>query len=149
MIIAVDFDGVLHDYTKGWCGGKIYGDPVPGAREAMRELLRDGHQVWVFTARAFSGYVDGDRLVPGDAPGIRKWLKYHKIPYTSVFIGHGKLAADLYIDDRAIKFEGDWAQTLSQVAFFKTWQGHRTRNDEIDPPKTHEHPKEENDSVPS
>lgn len=39
--IAVDFDGVIHKYSKGWQNGSIYDEPVEGAKEALLELLED------------------------------------------------------------------------------------------------------------
>jgi len=33
--IAVDFDGVIHQYSKGWEDGSIYDKPVKGVRQAL------------------------------------------------------------------------------------------------------------------
>ena len=33
--IAVDFDGFIHKYSKGWHDGSIYDEPVEGAAEAL------------------------------------------------------------------------------------------------------------------
>lgn len=33
--IAIDFDGVIHDYNNGWQNGKIYGKPIEGAFEGI------------------------------------------------------------------------------------------------------------------
>jgi hypothetical protein len=48
--IAVDFDGVIHAYGKGWQGGEIYDKPVPGAIVSLRALLEE-HAVMIFTTR--------------------------------------------------------------------------------------------------
>ena len=38
--IAIDFDGVVHDFSKGWHDGTCYGDPLPGSLDAIRELSK-------------------------------------------------------------------------------------------------------------
>jgi hypothetical protein len=38
--IAVDFDGVIHDFSKGWHDGTCYGDPLPGSLDALRSLSK-------------------------------------------------------------------------------------------------------------
>lgn len=50
MTIAVDFDGVLHAYTRGWQSGEIYDKPVLGAAEGLQALMRRD-AVFIFTAR--------------------------------------------------------------------------------------------------
>src|SRR5262245_56756727 len=64
MNIALDFDGVLHDYH-GWNGGKL-NDPIPGALELVNELLERGAKLWVFSTR--------------DANQIFTWLNIHGFP---------------------------------------------------------------------
>lgn len=31
MTISIDFDGVIHQYSKGWQNGEIYDPPIRGA----------------------------------------------------------------------------------------------------------------------
>jgi hypothetical protein len=50
MTIAVDFDGVIHAYTKGWHDGTIYDPPLPGALVGLR-LLMEQDSVFIFTTR--------------------------------------------------------------------------------------------------
>ena len=51
--IAIDFDGVLHDAYQGWGDGTCYGDPLPGAIEAIKQLSKQ-YQIIIFTAKAKS-----------------------------------------------------------------------------------------------
>jgi hypothetical protein len=48
--IAVDFDGVIHAYSKGWQDGTIYDPPLPGALDGLRTLMRD-NAVFIHTTR--------------------------------------------------------------------------------------------------
>lgn len=48
--VAVDFDGVIHLYTRGWFDGTIYDPPVPGALDALAHLQAD-YAVFVHTTR--------------------------------------------------------------------------------------------------
>ena len=46
--IAIDFDGVIHDFSRGWHDGTCYGDPLPGSIQAIRELSKN-FNVIIFT----------------------------------------------------------------------------------------------------
>lgn len=50
MTLAIDFDGVIHTYSKGWQDGTIYDPPMPGALNGLRTLMQE-HAVFIFTAR--------------------------------------------------------------------------------------------------
>lgn len=101
--ICVDFDGVIHKYSRGWKDGKIYDDPVPGAISAIAKLQRKGFSVIIFTART-------------DFLGIGKWLKEwdvnNEIDFDKVIITSVKLPAIAYIDDRAIRFT-NWQDMIN------------------------------------
>src|SRR5690606_4961543 len=49
--IGVDFDGVIHRYSKGWFDGTIYDEPIPGAISGLR-LLMQHNAVFIHTARS-------------------------------------------------------------------------------------------------
>ena len=36
--IAIDFDGVIHTFDKGWYDGTCYGKPIEGSLEAIKKL---------------------------------------------------------------------------------------------------------------
>lgn len=129
--VAVDFDGVIHAYSKGWQDGSIYDEPVEGAFDALRQLMRH-HAVFVFTSR------EPEQVMP--------WLEGHGFDVTiddrcgrclghtedSCEACHGsgrltfwnvrgqllvtqcKLPAVAYLDDRAVHFT-DWDQALNDV----------------------------------
>ena len=53
MIIAVDFDGTIHDGQ--W---PRIGEAMPGAREAINALRAEGHYIIIWTCREGRG--DGE-----------------------------------------------------------------------------------------
>lgn len=115
--LAVDFDGVIHGYSNGWQNGIIYDAPVPGAKEALEKLDSEGYTILIYSTRCNEEYwEDGDNRVED----VKNYLDLHQIPYTSIHTG-GKPKATMYIDDRAISFQGNWSDTLDTVDNFKTW----------------------------
>jgi len=93
--ISVDFDGVLHDITGGWTGYAPEGQPVPGARDFVAQLVADGYEVVISSCRAYT-------LIGRE--GMRRWLEQHGFPRVEVTCE--KPHAKHYIDDRAIRFDG-------------------------------------------
>jgi hypothetical protein len=118
MKIAIDFDGVIHEYSKGWNGGEIYDPPVVGAKEALEALKAKGHTLYLFTTRTNTMFRKKDE--PDQKIMIEAWMKKHEIPFDKIWT-FGKPMADLFIDDRALSFKGDWNDTLEQVEVFKVW----------------------------
>lgn len=122
MKIAIDFDGVLHGYSKGYQDGEIYDPPVPGAAEAMKKMKEQGHYLYIFTTRTnkiFKKKGD-DKDEKYQENQIKEWMAKHDIPYDKIWT-FGKPMADLFIDDRAINFAGNWDDTIETVTNFKTW----------------------------
>ena len=74
--IAVDFDGVIHNFDKGWHDGTCYGDPLPGALEALKRLSQD-YNVIIFTAKA----KPSRPLVNGKTGTelVQEWLEKHDV----------------------------------------------------------------------
>jgi hypothetical protein len=94
MILAIDFDGVLHD-QKNPVEGRKMGRPVEGAYAAMVQLKVQGHTLIVHSVWG--------------GPAMAEWLRFYQIPYDE--ITSTKPKADFYIDDKAIKFTS-WEDTL-------------------------------------
>lgn len=111
--IALDFDGVIHQNSKGFHDGTIYDDPVPGTRGALEFLSKD-YNLIIFSCKA-----NPNRPLVNEKGGeqlIWEWLKKHDLDQYISFITYVKPRAKYYIDDKAIKF-ATWKQTLGEVIY--------------------------------
>jgi hypothetical protein len=125
-IIAIDFDGVINSYKGGWKGPTVVDDPVSSAIESINTLLGQGYKVVIYSTRA---------QTEEGLNTIREYLLKHGGNPTMVEgieITDKKPIAHVYIDDRAITFNGDWKETLKQIEEFRpwmekslTWSGHK------------------------
>lgn len=104
LTVALDFDGVIHKYSKGWHDGTCYDDPMDGAFDFICRLRSRGYNVVIFSARP-----------KGD---IGAWLIKHwpsVPPYGNIpEVTNEKPIAVAYVDDRAIRFES-WDQTWNDL----------------------------------
>lgn len=107
--IVFDFDGVIHRYSKGWQDGSIYDIPVEGIKETIEELMKDYEVVVVSTRCAEE---DGVKAV-------REWLQKHNIKVTA--IKKEKPPAVMYVDDRAINFNGNCKTLMRDIKKFRSW----------------------------
>ena len=106
MNIAVDFDGVIHRYSKGWHDGTIYDEPMEGARDALGHLMDKGHRIIIHSARE-------NHVL------MAVWMENHNIPYSCVHVGN-KPRAHVYIDDRGLRFVS-WPQALEALVVLQRW----------------------------
>lgn len=100
--LLIDLDRCVHLYSKGWNGGKIYDKPVPGAIKAIKSLIKAGYEVIIFTTMSSRGEARNQE--------IRKWLKKRDL---DLKVTSTKVPALAIIDDRAIRFEGNWQTILN------------------------------------
>lgn len=116
--VVFDFDGVIHSYTSGWKGATVIPDPpVPGIKEAI-EKIRQLYHVVVVSSRCSSS--EG-------VTAIMDYLKANDIVVDDVIME--KPPAVVYIDDRAIRFNGDPSDLLNQIVSFKPWNAAGTCHD--------------------
>lgn len=106
--IAIDFDGVIHTFDKGFHDGTCYGDPIDGAKESL-ETLSKTYRVIIFTAKARP-----DRPLVKGKTGLDlvwEWLRDHDMDQYVAEVTHEKPRAEYYIDDKGIRFL-DWNSTM-------------------------------------
>lgn len=99
MVIAIDFDGTVvdHEFPR-------IGKLKPGAREALQAFRKAGHKIIIWTCR--HGQHEKD---------VRVFLTENDIPFDTINnpimgadLGTRKVYADLYIDDKGLRFEDNW-----------------------------------------
>lgn len=122
-ILCIDFDGVIHRYSKGWQDGVIY------------DGITDGFFEWAIeAAKKFKLAIYSSRSkTPEGVEAMREWLFKQmsgskaalaapEFGLESFAFVHEKPPAFLTIDDRAICFNGDWSKLDPQILReFKPW----------------------------
>lgn len=103
-ILSVDFDGVIHSYKSGWQGATIIPDPpVPGVFEWMEAALAY-FEIHVYSSRSSE---------VGGREAMQAYIMAHSgrdsTLSTRVNYPDSKPHAFLSIDDRAMRFDGDWS----------------------------------------
>ena len=109
--VAIDFDGVIHNFDKGWHDGTCYGEPLPGSINAIISLSKK-YNIIIFTAKAKK-----NRPLVNGKTGVelvKEWLeKYGLIDFVSEITSE-KPRAKIYIDDNGYRFES-WEKTLNDI----------------------------------
>jgi hypothetical protein len=113
--VAVDFDGVIHRYSRGWQDGTIYDEPIEGAFSALHMLMAD-FAVFVHTTRnahRVADWIEARSAIPC-AVQVNLDMEFWNVK-GELLVTNRKLPAVAYIDDRGIRFS-DWNQALADVA---------------------------------
>lgn len=100
--IAVDFDGVIHDY-KNPIPGRRMGAPMKQTKESLLFLKERGCKIIIFTL-----WGDDKRR-----RGVVEFMNYYGLPFDE--ITNIKPQADFYVDDKAIRFQS-WIQVIEDIA---------------------------------
>ena len=116
MRIVIDLDGTICPIRQE---GELYAELLPheGAAAKIKELKQNGHHIIIQTARNMGTCNSNVGKVMKNIGLITlDWLQRHDIQYDEIFFG--KPNADLYIDDRALRYS-DWhsitENTLTQL----------------------------------
>ena len=104
--IAIDFDGVIHKYSKGYLGQQnVYDEPTEGTHETLKELKRKGYHLIIVSSRPVEP--------------IRKWLRQNDLLGYFDDITNTKRPALVYVDDKAWHFErgqeSSWIELLKYL----------------------------------
>jgi len=115
-VVAIDFDGVIHNHSLGYHDGTIYGDLIDGSKESIEKIHNMGFIIIIYTCKAHPNRP----LVHGESGTelIWKWLKDKSIDHFINDVVWGKPHALLYIDDKGYRFK-NWKDTISFVEKLK------------------------------
>ena len=109
--LAIDFDGVVHNFDKGYYDGTCYGDPIPGSLEAIKKLSKK-YKIIIYTAKA-----KPSRPLVNGKTGIelvKEWLEKYGVLECVEEVTAEKPRAILYVDDKAYRFD-KWDNTLDFI----------------------------------
>ena len=96
--ICIDFDGVIHDYSKGWQGEDVFGQMIPNADTGTATLKKNGWTIIIFTTRKKTAKI-------GKSGWQENNISYDHINAKTRInrnIQAAKIIADVYLDDRGI-----------------------------------------------
>ena len=103
-IICIDFDGVLNNYTH-YDKDDLF-EPRPGAEQFLQKLSKK-YTVIILSARRYTK--------------IMVWLKEHGLLEYVAEVTSIKPPAHVYLDDRAVQFNGDYDKALKDIRRFKPY----------------------------
>ena len=105
-IAVIDFDGTLCKFAFPDVG------PIePGVKEALETLKETGYTIKIHSCRTAT-YWRNEKERRIHIQMILDFLSQHKLPYDELImsITMDKPIADVYIDDRAVRYENNWPE---------------------------------------
>jgi capsule biosynthesis phosphatase len=115
MRICIDIDGTICALRKM---EQSYSEvtPLKGAAEKIKQLKDKGYYIILSTARHMRTCESNiGQVVAREGLTLLDWLKKYGFVYDELWFG--KPYAHVYIDDKAIKFDGSWEHI--EEAFLK------------------------------
>ena len=110
-VVAVDWNGVM-DMYEGYRGPDYMYPPRPGLKQFLVDLKRLGYRVIIFTA--------------ADLGTVRKWLEKYDLSYLVEDVTDKKIPAIVYLDDRAVTFNGNFDDAVKDIVNFAPHRGGNT-----------------------
>lgn len=119
MTLAIDFDGVIAETTDQSNNNEVmFRAPVKGAADFIRRRLAMNDRVYVYSVRADT--YTGVRTIENYLMNISGLSPTH---VGALIITSRKPLADVYIDDRAWRFEGAWPTQTQLEKAATNWMG--------------------------
>ena len=110
--IAIDLDKTIIK-SAPWPN---MGEPYPGAVEALNMFKDMGFKIMIWTARmTMTDPEGGHQNVNKIQKEIEDHLRSHCVPFDFVMPYKKPAFVFRFIDDRAIKFKGDWDEVVAEV----------------------------------
>jgi hypothetical protein len=112
--VAFDLDGTVLQYSGGMASRHEFGSPVPGIVSEMRKLWKDGWKIIIWTCRARS-------------QELLDHLRRFNIPFDEINVNTDgphdspKIYADVYVDDKALSFNGVTAGLANKIRDHRPW----------------------------
>jgi hypothetical protein len=104
--VCLDFDGVMNTYD-GWMGPEYLFEPRQGLKEFLSKLNEAGFKIVVNSTRT--------------AKSIYGWLDEHSLRGYIDLVTDTKAPAVAYIDDRGIRFNGNFDAVFEELLNFKVF----------------------------
>ena len=110
--ICIDYNGCL-DLYKGYKIGMY--PPRPGVKEFLEKLVQVGYKIVILTA--------------ADTKDVWRFLKTNGLDKFVADVTNEKVPAIAYIDDRAVRFDGDFEATYYEILHFRPfWEKESDNN---------------------
>lgn len=112
--VCLDFNGVLDTYAGTNRDHSHYTYPMRnGARQFLLDLKSAGYKIVIQT------FID--------PAGVREWLVDKHVSELVDDVTNIKPAADVYVDDKAICFSGNFSDTLEKISSFVPFWAERKK----------------------
>lgn len=113
MRICIDIDGTICETRKP---NQTYSSVLPlrDAIETIKKLKNEGHYIILYTARHMKTCSHNvGQVIARQGRTLLTWLDDNQVPYDEIMFG--KPLADIYIDDKAVRFKDNWNEIFEEI----------------------------------